>query len=272
MQFENPKIEEGINVSQEHPLKEFVQLLIGLIIVTVVVVFILSATAGYFAKKIPFKYEATLVDHVDTLKVEESPQQLRLQDLADQIVVHMDLPDDMKITVHYSDDDLVNAFATVGGHVFFYKGLIEKLPSENALAMVMAHEIAHVKHRHPIVAMGKGIPMMILAASITGASGSNAGEILISESMTLGLLKFSRDQELQSDLSAMHVLQKLYGNVQGAKQLFDVFNEMIGSSNGQAELFLSHPTSENRWQKLRDFAELRAWSVDAETIPLEFQF
>ncbi len=243
-----------------------------MVVVIAVAVLILSFSVGYFAKKIPFSYEVKLVSHIDALNVEESAQQQKLQLLADKLAAEMDLPEDMKITVHYSDADTVNAFATMGGHVFFFKGLIEKLPSENALAMVMAHEIAHVKHRHPVVAMGKGLTMATLASFITGASGSSAGELLIGESMTLGLLKFSRDQESQSDLTALDALHSVYGNVQGAKELFDFFSGLSASTDKQSEIFLSHPLSENRWGKLREYAVKRGLNLTGETVPLNFQF
>ena len=38
----------------------------------------------------------------------------------------------------------------------FFKGLVERLKSEQALAMVMAHEIAHIVNRDPITALGRG--------------------------------------------------------------------------------------------------------------------
>ncbi len=279
MRFENPEIEDGINVSKEHPLKEFSQLLIGLLVIIVVAVLVLSYSVGYFAQKIPFSYEEKLVSHIDALNVEESAQQKKLQALADRLSAKMDLPEGMKITVHYSNDATVNAFATMGGHVFFFKGLIEKLPSENALAMVMAHEIAHIKHRHPVVAMGKGVTMLTLASFVTGASGSGAGELLINESMTLGLMKFSRDQESQSDLTAVHALNAVYGNVQGAKELFDVFSELSDGAKkankttaNEYEIFLSHPRTENRWEKLRDYSQQRGWNLKGETTALDFRF
>ena len=162
MSFENPKIPEGINVSQEHPLKEFFQLGVGILLVVAAIVLVLHFLVGYLVRFLPFEYEKSMVDHLEVLQVVPSPQQKRLQSLADDLVPLMDLPDGMSITVHYSDDPTVNAFATVGGHVFMFKGLLEKMPSEDALAMVMAHEIAHVKHRHPIVALGKGVALSLI--------------------------------------------------------------------------------------------------------------
>ena len=271
MSYENPKVNHKVNVSSEHPLKEFFQLTVGVIALTGVVIIALHYSAGYLAKKIPFSFEQNLVSHVEMLDVENSPQQQYLQQLADQLSAGMDLPQGMQITVHYSDEEIVNAFATLGGHVFFFKGLIERLDSEDALAMVMAHEIAHVKYRHPIVATGKGLTLAVLASSLSGMSGSSAGETLIGQSLNFGLLKFSRDQETQSDISAALALQKRYGHIRGAKELFDVFNDLEGDSVFSApEILSSHPHTEGRWTNLVGLAQQQNWKINGDTTPLNF--
>jgi predicted Zn-dependent protease len=42
----------------------------------------------------------------------------------------------------------INAFATPGGHIFLTLGLVECADSEDALAAVIAHELAHIQLRH----------------------------------------------------------------------------------------------------------------------------
>lgn len=269
MEFDNPEITEGINVSKEHPLKEFFQLTLGVIAIVALTVLILHFAAGYFATKIPFSFEQSLVKHIELLEVEESPQQLALQQLANELAETMDLPEGMEITVHYSEEDTVNAFATLGGHVFFFKGLIDKLDSEDALAMVMAHEIAHVKHRHPIVAMGKGLTLLVLASSLTGASGSSAGEVLIGQSLNIGLLKFSRDQESQSDATAAQAIQKRYGHIAGARGLFNVFSKLSNAATKMPEILSSHPHTEGRWETLKAMSEENHWQNNGELSELK---
>jgi len=270
MEFENPDIKDGINVSKEHPLKEFIQLSLGVIALVALAIIILHFAAGYFATKIPFHFEQSLVKHVELLEVEDSPksQQIALQQLANELAADMDLPDGMEITVHYSEDDVVNAFATLGGHVFFFKGLIDKLDSEDALAMVMAHEIAHVKHRHPIVASGKGLTLLVLASFLTGASGSSAGEALIGQSLNIGLLKFSRDQESESDMSAAHAIQKRYGHIAGAEELFKAFSDLGSGQTKIPEVLSSHPHTEDRWETLKTLSAENHWKTSGELTEL----
>jgi predicted Zn-dependent protease len=46
------------------------------------------------------------------------------------------------------DNPGYNAFASPGGHVFVTRGLVEAAPSEDALAGIIAHELAHIMLRH----------------------------------------------------------------------------------------------------------------------------
>lgn len=262
MKFRNPSIPEGINVSKQHPLKEFAWLLGIVATIAVLLVGSASLAAGYLARLIPFSYELELVERFPQLRPESSPTRDYLQDLADRIAKTQDLPDDMVITVHYSDEDVVNAFATVGGHVFFYRGLIERFASEDALAMVMAHEIAHVKHRHPIVALGRGITTGVALAALAGFSGSSTGERLIGDVSNLNTLSFSRSQETESDKTALKSLIDLYGHGAGGLALFGLFLQSEGERSVYALDFMrTHPHTEERIEALRVEANANGWSL-----------
>ena len=110
----------------------------------------------------------------------------------------MDLPAEMQITVHYASDDTVNAMATLGGNIVVFQGLIDTVDSENALAMVLAHEIAHVRHRHPIVAMGRGFTVMLALSALSGVGDGMIQQWVGSMGM-LPMLAFSREQEEAAD-------------------------------------------------------------------------
>lgn len=283
--YENKQPPEGINTTDEHPLKEFAQLVFGIGLFIVVGLFVINFLIGGLTKYIPFKFEQSMVSELDVLQIEPSNQQRYLQDLADRLAQRMELEEEISITVHYSDSGTINAFATVGGHVFFFAGLINELESEQELAAVMAHEIAHIKHRHPIVALGKGVTLGALAAFISGASGSSAGDWLIGNSINLSLLQFSRDQEREADATAAEALYKTYGDIGGADKLFQRFAQFEADVKGGVsdelenvtekdsfalELFRSHPFSNERWRALTLLAESNKWPLGGELTPLEF--
>jgi len=269
MIFKNPKIPEGINVTDEHPLKEFTQLVVGGVLCVVALVLLLNYSVQYLVRYIPFEYEVQMTQDLAFFEQKnQAPYVLKrqqyLQQLADELSGKMGLHDGVKIIAHYIDQPITNAFATLGGNVVIYQGLLDQLSNEEALGMVMAHEIAHIKQRHPINALSKGITMMVVAAMITGASGSSAGEVLIGSSTSLSLLKFSRDQEQHADMIAAQALQDYYGNIAGAQELFDLFQTLSSESLRSPELFLSHPHSDQRWRSLQDQAKKMGWSLVGE--------
>jgi predicted Zn-dependent protease len=51
------------------------------------------------------------------------------------------------------DSEEVNAFASSGGHIFVTKGLIRSASSEDSLAGIIAHEVAHIQLQHSIQAI-----------------------------------------------------------------------------------------------------------------------
>jgi|TARA_B110000902_G_scaffold113491_1_gene133728 Zn-dependent protease with chaperone function len=106
-----------------------------------------------------FSYEEKLVSKVNFSLLTEPDGELSkgnkqrlvyIPGLTDKLAKAQDLDKDITITVHWMDDDMVNVFATLGGHIFITKGLWDAMPNENALAMVIGHEIAHANHRDPL--------------------------------------------------------------------------------------------------------------------------
>ena len=278
MKFENPELPEGVNVSHEHPLKEFSQLLLGVLVCVIVFLIVLHYSAQYLVKYIPFRYEVAMIERMGLFQESDVPlhekrQQAQLQALVDQLSNVMLEGEDVDIVVHYSNQDVVNAFATLGGHILIYQGLLDQLNSEQALAMVLAHEIAHVRLRHPISSLSKGLTLVTFSALITGVTGSSEAELLINSSNNLGLLTFSREQERQSDLLAAKAIHTYYGNIAGAKDLFATFEALQQGPKYIPEIFMSHPHSDTRWQVLLDNAINDSWVVEGllSDIPIEIK-
>jgi hypothetical protein len=113
MKYSNPEIPEGINTSKQHPLKEFVLLTGGVIAIVAIVVLLLGLLADRLAHYIPFETESEMVDGRLPDASAKGPMQTYLDDLAQRIVSAQEFPPDMQVTVHYLDDEPVNAFATL---------------------------------------------------------------------------------------------------------------------------------------------------------------
>ncbi len=274
MQYENRLPEEGINVTRVHPLKQFLLLVIGALVLVVSLVVVLQVSGGWLAKRVPFDFELKVIEELDIEfgHNKQHPQMVTyLNELAQRVAIHMSVPDDMRFQVHYNEDDVFNAFATIGGNLMFYKGLLEDMPDENALAMVMAHEIAHVLHRDPVGALGGGVASTLALLALTGGAGSSmAGSMLSAGSVTS--IQFTRGMEEAADEEALAALNALYGHLNGTSALFEMFSDARGPSRRSEQVlerFLStHPRDQDRVSAVAQRAQAEGWSVEGALTPL----
>jgi len=252
--YENPEVPHEVNVARENAVLEFVQLVIAIAAVVVALAAGLYLSGGWLARLIPFATERAWVgDRVLGIAVEPagSTDHVRLerylQRLADGLAAHMALPEPMTVTVHYADLDVANAFATLGGHIVVTSELYKRMPSENSLAMVLAHEIAHVKRRDPISAIGGGATLALAAALVSGQTDSLAPQLA-----TLVQLGYSRDAEARADAAAVAALIAVYGHAGGGAAAFEVLAQQSSAMNEATPTFLStHPADAERIERLR---------------------
>ena len=264
MKYSNPEIPEGINNTDTHPLKEFAFLVTAAIAVIIVITAVLAYSIDWLAEYVPYEYEKAISQSFTDETAERNIVDDYLQGLTNDIVKHMDMPEVMDITVHYVDQDVVNAMATLGGNVFIYRGLMEKLPHENALVMLLGHEIGHVKLRHPIKGLGKGVVISLVLASLLGQS-SDVASGLLSDTSHLTLLGFSREQEEQADIEGLIATQGFYQHVQGTDELFKVLlQEQDEQGVYIAQIMSSHPDSEKRIELIQQFSDQNGWYNQGE--------
>lgn len=270
MSYENPQIPEGINDSDRRPILTFLRLCAAAAVLVVAAGAVLLVLADWLAPRVPFRYEAAVTKGFFTPKVNEGAIEPYLRELTGRLARAQGLPEGMSVEAHYNEAGVVNAFATLGGHIVVYQGLLEKMPDENALAMVIAHEIAHVRHRHPIATAGRsaavGFALMLLGAD----SGGRLVEAAVTQGGALTMLTFSRAQEAEADATALEAVYRVYGHVGGADSFF---RQMLQRSASREPLrFLSsHPLTAERIEALGALAERRGWSRTGARSPIPAQ-
>jgi len=270
MEYSNPEIPEGINYSKTHPLKEFALLSAGVFGVLFIALMVIALLADHFAQYIPFRVEKNFQLLVPARNDAPPALQAYLDGLAKRISQVEALPPGMTITVHYVDSDIVNAYATLGGHIVLYRGLLEKLQHENALLMVMAHEIAHVKYRHVIRSMGSGVAVGIALSMLDSSLGDEVVNEVIGGTGQVGMLKFSRAHEQQADDAALRAVQKIYGGVNGAAELFEAIK--AGEKIDFVPVFLrTHPGTDARIRHIQAI-ESGQPKVKLTALPAQFQY
>ena len=257
--YENRPVPEGINYSQENPLKDFALLMLAALLGLAALLLLLAALANFMAPLIPFEVEQRLAGQmasqfpVADLDDKQTDKQNYLRQLAEDLLQQTEAPEALGIRVHYLPGATINAFATLGGNIYVFEGLLRKMPNENALAMVLAHEIAHILHRDPIVAMGRGLTVSLALASIAGVANSSGMDWLFQQMGLVTVMSFTREQERAADARALAMLQAYYGNVRGAERIFSVFVEE--GRDGEMPAFLStHPLSAERIARIGSFA------------------
>ncbi|MCC6725529.1 MAG: M48 family metalloprotease [Saprospiraceae bacterium] len=146
------------------------------------------------------------------------------------------------------DDKTLNAFAVPGGHLYVYTGIIKYLDSEDQLAGVMGHEIAHAAQRHSTQQMTKLYGLDALRQLVTG----NKDPGLV-EQLALGLasLKFSRKHEAEADEYSVKYLCSSNLNAAGAAGFF---KKIKGKSGTPPEFLSTHPDPGNRVKDLEGMA------------------
>ncbi len=148
-----------------------------------------------------------------------------------------------------NDNETLNAFAVPGGYLYVYTGLIKFLDTEDQLAGVMGHEIAHAALRHSTQQMSKIYGLDALRQIITGKTDPG-----LMEQIALGLvsLKFSRAHESQADEHSVIYLCGTNLNASGAAGFF----EKIQGKGGTPPEFLStHPDPGNRVKDIKAKAQ-----------------
>ena len=155
------------------------------------------------------------------------------------------------------EDNSANAFALPGGHVGINTGLLRVAQTDDQLAAVVAHEMAHVTSNHAerrlqttntINTIGS-----IAAQVLTRGQGGNPNLERAAGLATVALGRsFSRSQELQADKVGMLFMAKAGYQPEGAIQLWQNMAQASGSAR-VPEFLSTHPVSSTRIRELQAF-------------------
>ena len=154
-----------------------------------------------------------------------------------------------------------NAFATPGGHIFLTKGLVDAAPSEDALAGIIAHELAHIILRHSASIIDDmritedAASMAQQAAAFAGRGNAGAQRALAFRNSVAGVLDtmmkngFSRPQEFEADRTAVELLAKTGYDPGGLLDMLTILQRVQRSQSGGFNS--THPTPDERIANIR---------------------
>jgi len=156
------------------------------------------------------------------------------------------------------NDNSVNAWCMPGGKVVVYTGILPVTLTDEGLAVVMGHEIAHAIARHGNERMSQAIALQGAGMTLSAFAGQNptAAENLFLQSFgvgsQLGMLAYSRKHESEADKMGLVFMAMAGYDPREAPKFWE---RMSGQGGGQAppELLSTHPSDETRMRDLEQY-------------------
>jgi len=205
---------------------------------------------------------------LEIMRTDEVLQDLTLQRFLDRVGGSLlarigSTPFDFKFFVVKDQDP--NAFAIPGGWIFVTTGLLTLAQSENEVAGVLSHEIAHVTSRHiaDLIDRSQRFNIASLAAMIAGVligGGGKASGAVAQTAMAAQMaftLKYTREHEREADQKGLHTLVEAGYDPSGLMVFLNKMHRhtLIGSAELPAYL-RTHPAVEDRISLLENLIRI----------------
>ena len=191
---------------------------------------------------------------------DDHPQVQRLRRIANELIPHSyewnPRAREWKWEVNLIGSNQINAFCMPGGKIAFYTGILSQLKlTDDEVAMVMGHEIAHALREHARERMGKAAATNGLAtigstvASVFFGVNPNLTDFVAKQGANLLSLKFSRDDETEADLVGMEIAARAGYDPRSGVTLWQ---KMSAASKGAPPQWLStHPSGNTRIEEIQ---------------------
>jgi beta-barrel assembly-enhancing protease len=145
-----------------------------------------------------------------------------------------------------ADDETVNAFATPGGHLYLFTGLLLAADDEAEVAGVLAHEAGHVVARHSARAMVDMYGLQMLGALALGENPGLLKQLAANITATGLLLAHSREAEHEADVYGVKYAAKAGYDPRGISRFFKKLQAKQGKTPRALVWLSTHPATQDR--------------------------
>jgi predicted Zn-dependent protease len=158
------------------------------------------------------------------------------------------------------DDKMVNAWCLPGGKVAIYTGILPITQTEDGLAVVMGHEIAHALARHGGERMSQGLLAQMGGVALSVAMADKPAQTqqmfqaAYGAGATVGvLLPFSRAQESEADRIGLILMAKAGYDPAAAAPFWGRMSEASKGGGKPPEFLSTHPSDERRIKQIEEW-------------------
>lgn len=251
-------IEDNVNVTKTSDIKEFFILITGIIVLICGILFVSDFVMQIFLDKMSYdtqvKIESFLSFDTAAKPQYTKEEQIWLNDLNNIHKKILSNDEELKkfkgLNINISSDKEINAFILPNGKIYFTKGMLKNLKTEDQAAFVLAHEIAHYKNRDHLKSIGRSILTLSTISILGFGSGDFAKQIMYSI-YDIGDLQYSQQQEITADKYANETIKKIYGSNKGAVEFFNIIdrNQKLPEF---IHYFSTHPSPQTRIKLLEE--------------------
>ena len=195
-----------------------------------------------------------------------------VQRLGQHLVAHLE---NAEFTYYFAviQEPHINAFAAPGGYIYVHSGLIQRVQSDDELASVLGHEIAHVQGHHMVrqqqdtkllsyaglASLALAIINPVLAAGVSSVSGVKQ-------------LQYQRQLEEEADYRGLHYLAQAGFDPRAMPRFFETMQQEDRLNGVDVPVYLrSHPLSKERLSYIERTLKTLNWNQTAPTDTFELR-
>jgi len=183
-------------------------------------------------------------------KLPDSAWQAYLTEVGQRLVTVCDRKD-MEYRFTVIESDQINAFAALGGFVYFYTGVLNMMENEAELAAVMAHEISHVVARHGAKRLQAAMGASLAYELVFGKNSSQTLQTAVGVGMSLLFASYSRENEREADDFAVTYMIRAGYDPTAMETMFGKLAASGTEQNAFEKLVSSHPETQERIRNTR---------------------
>lgn len=190
------------------------------------------------------------------LVAQSDPRVQRLRRIAEKITPHAtrwnERAADWQWEINLIDAPDANAFALPGGKIAFFTGLIDQLKlTDDEIAIVLGHEIAHALREHGRERVAKGGLLNLGAAlASTVFDFGDIGQAVIGQGAQLTMLKFSRDDEIEADIAGLDIVARAGFDPRAGIALWQKMDQL--EKRTSPKWLSTHPAGSDRIAQIRE--------------------